>query len=570
MTTPRRPAENGWIEAQNGFIGAAWFWPRGAHLLPTGVLIVPGIAHEERTMSGGVVALAESLAEQGLPTLLIDLHGSSQSSGRLDADDIGARWREDIATALRHLHAAGLARVIVVGVRLGATLALDALRGPPLFGMVAWSPIASGRQHARELKVLQGLGGAAAGSADGSVSIGGFDLPAPLMKHIERLDLMRLEVPVPKRVLLLDGPARLDTRWLDRFASRGAAFDTRESSETEAWLFSASDEPALPLADIEAVTRWCVRLHAATPEREAAAVVVTRPTLATSITFTHRGQPIRETFMEIGTLPLAAVLSEPADVAPAGATRLLMSTVGPGRTFIDFARDEASRGRRALRFDFAGFGTSQRRADGQGGELYTDTGRDDVAEAIDHLRRSGHANIVLLGFCAGAWSMMQAGPLPGVQGAAAINVALYRQRGALPDAHAGEANAGQARWLPALAKLPLLKRFAAWLARSSRTKRPPVEWLEALCDAQVDVLLAYANLDPGYEYLAKQLESGLGAKLRQRRFRLEVYEGLGHLVEGAQPRARMFEDVAAFFVAIDRRLVAAGTEGNGTVVLKHG
>ena len=173
MTKPPRRGQNFWIESEGGFIGAAWYWPSQVPAASTVVLLVPGVAHEERTMSGGLVALAESLADMGLPALLMDLHGCSQSAGRMEDDDIGALWRADIQAAVRHARASGAARVIVVGVRLGASLAADALAEEPLAAIVAWAPIVSGKRYVRELRLMQRTTDVEAADAT-SFEIGGF------------------------------------------------------------------------------------------------------------------------------------------------------------------------------------------------------------------------------------------------------------------------------------------------------------------------------------------------------------------------------------------------------------
>jgi alpha-beta hydrolase superfamily lysophospholipase len=553
VTIPRRPADERWIATADGFIGAAWYWPSGPRVLTTAVLLVPGIAHEERTTSVGVAALADALAVAGLPALAITVHGTALSAGQLNRADIGERWRDDIRVAMQHLRSNGFARVIVVGVRLGALLALDALRDDAIFGMAAWAPIASGSRHLRELRVLQTSGQAEAQTTFTALSIGGFELPAPVLNHLGTLELVELARIAPRRMLVLDRASQLHAKWLDHFADRAVSIDRRVSNEVDEWLFGDEEQPALPHQDIETVTSWCLQLHEAhaptSPGRPRP------PPPSKSIAFEHAGRPIRETYFEIGPVGLSAVWCEPAGPLPPGATdaavRMLMSTIGPGRSFTDFARDEAARGRVSMRFDFAGFGTSPSRGNAPGAALYTNDGRDDVADAVADLHRHGHQRIVMLGFCAGAWSMMQAGPLAGVLGAAAINVALYRN----PDPVPNEVDADPAflRWLRSKDRRGWLRRMGVRLERTSSTKRPPIEWLQALWRADVAVLLAYADVDDGLDYLTRQLASGLRLQLARGRLALKVYEGLGHLIEGGPPRRRMFEDISAFFVELDRR-----------------
>src|SRR5664279_5689073 len=366
-------------------MGAASFWPRTNVPSTTAVLIVPGIAHEERTMSSGITALAEALADDGLATLVIELHGTSQSSGDFLSDGIGERWRADIRAGAAHLRAAGFERVVVMGIRLGALLMLDALRDEPTFAMVAWAPILSGRRHVRELKVMQASTHEGT-LADGGVAVAGFDIAPGVLAHLSSLDVARLSRLPVERLLLLDSPGLVGDAWPERAVAADARVDRIEAVDTDTWLFTATDQPGVPSADIRSVQQWCARLRDAQPQPWRG--TVTPVPLLRAVSYLYRGRAIRETSVAIGPVGLTGVLSEPVDSPAPSATRLLISTVGPGRTFVAFARDEAARGHLSLRFDFAGFGTSPCRVDGApGGDLYTDGGRADVIDTMQYLRR---------------------------------------------------------------------------------------------------------------------------------------------------------------------------------------
>ena len=225
----------------------------------------------------------------------------------------------------------------------------------------------------------------------------------------------------------------------------------------------------------------------------------------------------------------------------------MVSTVGPGRTFADFARDEASRGNTSLRFDFAGFGTSGRGDAIQGGELYSNEGGRDVQSAIQHLRNAGHRHIYGLGFCAGAWSMIQGSAAPELRAAVAINVALYRQPNPTKLTYARRMRQGSS-----LMGGTLLRKIASRMRRNTSKRREPVEWLLRLCGTNASVLLAYAECDPGLGYLNGQLAKGIREQLR-RPFEVQTYDGLGHLAEGPSARTRLFGDIKDFFAELDRQ-----------------
>ena len=305
MTKPQRRGQNIWIDTDNGFIGAAWYWPSQVAAGSTAVVIVPGIVHEERTMAGGLVALAESLADAGLPALLMDLHGCSQSAGRLEDGDIGACWHAGIRAAVRHARDSGVARVIVVGVRLGVPLAAEALAEEPLAALIAWAPIVSGRRYVRELKMLQRTTDVEAAAA-GTIAIGGFSIPASVLERISALDLAKIETLNASYVMLRETPEGLNAPWLARLSQRGLKVQEQVSTQIYPWLFGATDQPELPHDDIQALTRWCRVLH---DEQAAGAEPTPRqPAPRPAIEFVHQGRLVRETFVEIGPSGLTGVI----------------------------------------------------------------------------------------------------------------------------------------------------------------------------------------------------------------------------------------------------------------------
>ena len=556
MSGHARRAQNIWIDTDESFVAAAWFWPTTDAACSTAVVIVPGIAHEERTMLGGLVALAESLADHGLPALLLDLHGCSQSAGSLEDHDIAAQWDADIRAAVRHARGCGVSRIIVVATRLGVPLAVRALADEPLAALIAWAPIVSGKWYVRELKVLHGAGGAER-DANGSLAIGGFSVPLKLLDHIASLNLEAIEALDADYVMLREMPAGLPAPWLSRLSQRGVKTQEQISTQIEPWLFGDADQPALPFDDIQAIARWCRALHDA--KRSITEHSPSRSPSNDSHALMHQGRKIVETFVEIAPHGLTGVVTAPASGHSRDPVRLLVSTVGPGRTFTKFARDEASRGNMSLRFDFAGFGTSGRGGSAQGGELYVDAGRCDVQSAIAHLRQAGHDRIYGIGFCAGAWSMIQAQEQAELLAAVAINVALYWQPGAGAPSVVSQTRQRFARFSPALVRSRLLRGVAARLRHTPSKRRAPVDWLVRLCSADIPVMLAYAEGDPGLDYLKGQITSGACEGLR-RPFDLRTYPGLGHLAEGPSARARLFDEIAQFLAGLDQEASTSAGE----------
>jgi hypothetical protein len=98
--------------------------------------------------------------------------------------------------------------------------------------------------------------------------------------------------------------------------------------------------------------------------------------------------------------------------------------------------------------------------------------------------------------------------------------------------------------------------ITAQVRRTPSKRGQPVEWLIRLCH-QARVLLAYAEPDPGLDYLNHQIAKGVGEQL-PRPFTVQTYAGLGHLADEPSARTRLFRDIAKFFAELDREARPAG------------
>lgn len=119
----------------------------------TGVLLCNPLGQEAVRSHRLYRVLADRLARAGHHVLRFDYHGTGDSAGE-DGDGELDGWQRDIEAAHDELQArSGCARVLWVGARLGATLALMAsARVPrPPDGVLAWDPILSGRAYLQRL-----------------------------------------------------------------------------------------------------------------------------------------------------------------------------------------------------------------------------------------------------------------------------------------------------------------------------------------------------------------------------------------------------------------------------------
>jgi exosortase A-associated hydrolase 2 len=174
------------------------------------LLIVPPFA-EEMNRSRRMLALqARALSAAGVGVLIIDLYGTGDSHG----DFKEARWeiwRQDVLAALNWLRHDGAAQISLMGLRLGAMLALDCLReqGGPFEKIILWQPVISGESlitqflrvrfaasmldSAKEKESTQDLRVTLAKGE--SVEVAGYDLSPELAADIDRLRLESLVSP---------------------------------------------------------------------------------------------------------------------------------------------------------------------------------------------------------------------------------------------------------------------------------------------------------------------------------------------------------------------------------------
>src|SRR5262249_39339587 len=103
--------------------------------------------------------LAERLASMGFDVLRFDYEGTGGSSGDLEEPCRVRAWLdniEQVITEARKL--TGSSEVALVGLRIGAVLALHAAAGRGgVDRLVLWSAFRSGRAYVRELKALSRL-----------------------------------------------------------------------------------------------------------------------------------------------------------------------------------------------------------------------------------------------------------------------------------------------------------------------------------------------------------------------------------------------------------------------------
>jgi len=202
------------------------------------VLFVPPFAEEMNRARRMATVTAERLARAGYGSLVFDLYGTGDSAGEFAEARLDI-WRDDVRRALAWLAARGAPALGVIGLRLGALLALDAAATGPLpTQVVLWQPVQDGQQILTQFLRLRlaaaiGAGGSTretpqtlrAQLAEGqTLEIAGYEISPGLAADLDAFRLAPL------------GPAcKAPIHWLELVAEEGRPIPPGGVRTIEAW-----------------------------------------------------------------------------------------------------------------------------------------------------------------------------------------------------------------------------------------------------------------------------------------------------------------------------------------------
>lgn len=196
---------------------------------------------------------ARRLAALGFGVLQLDLEGCGDSDGEL-RDVRWAGWKSDLAAGANWLSERMNAPLYLLGLRMGALLALDFARDRGgIAGIVLWQPLASGEAFITQLLRLK-LAGSMAGDAAPSTAalraalasgemleIGGYEITGSLAADLGELDL---------RVL---GPASCPVHWFEMVADATRPMPPAALRTAQAWR---AEGVALTASKVGGPTFW--------------------------------------------------------------------------------------------------------------------------------------------------------------------------------------------------------------------------------------------------------------------------------------------------------------------------
>jgi exosortase A-associated hydrolase 2 len=207
------------------------------------------------------------LSSHGYASLLIDLHGCGDSQGELK-DSSWAIWKKDLAAAYAWLKQHHPRPISLLGLRLGALLALDFLNDekPAIKQLLLWQPVLNGQLFLTQFLRLRLAGDMLSGNNDASggtkairsalqagevIAIAGYELAPQLALPIDALNAANY------------APSACRVDWLEQQTEAHAELAPTKQKIAGLWKQQASD---LQLTSWKGPDFWATQEISACPE----------------------------------------------------------------------------------------------------------------------------------------------------------------------------------------------------------------------------------------------------------------------------------------------------------------
>ena len=369
-----------------------------------GVVLVSPLGRDARCAHRPMRLLADRLARAGYPALRYDHLGQGDSLDLVDNGDAFTAWIAGVTAAAEHLKSlTGVARTVLGGVRLGASLAALAATDAGVDGLMLFAPVVSGKAWLRELRLSGAMSGTTSARAEqaGGLEADGLTLSPSTVKALSAMDVRSVAWPAVPTLLFAQNEnvaalgSRIDELGVKLSAQDFAGYDP---------LFEDAHSNQAPEEAFAQAVHW---IRTAFPiDQDADAFASPVPPIASLAPVGAMEAPVA-----FGN-GLWGILTQPIAPNAARAAVIFLNTggdprAGIGRFAAVTARSLAADGIASLRFDFPGVGDSADPADGRR-HIYEVSRTADVRAAMTLMAAKGFNDLALAGVCAGGHHALQA------------------------------------------------------------------------------------------------------------------------------------------------------------------
>ena len=505
----------------------------------TGVVLCAAFGHENMIAHVGWRKLAEELASRGHHVLRFDYLGTGDSLGVEDDPCQLDSWKESIICATHHLiRVSGSKQIILIGLRLGGTLALLVSKDlPEVKGVGCLASPLVGRTYIRELR-LRANGWREANlhatiqEKMAYLDVLGERLSDATIREISNIDLRVFKL-LPKNIIMMTSKEEPTITAVAANLKLQECCVSIEDFPGCSEYLEDSIASVVPYKAFEKISDWCCQtflLEGSVDQlfcKSAPPKIQLATTLSDGRTFLERAinfQSIENIF---------GILCTPHKSYDGGKVVIMLNTgfsrhIGDGRVFTMLARRLAQIGITSLRMDLAGFGDSELGKH----EInpYAAKHSADIGAAITFLEKHGYFRPTLIGICSGAYNAFHASLHDSrIHGLILVNTQHFiwgpgsslrveNKRQTRPLSFYSRAISRPHAWrrlmqgkvavgsvLIALCKRPwikLLNRFMVFLENLTSIETPNGQvrrWFIELAVRDVKIQLLYSSNDPGLE-----------------------------------------------------------------------
>ena len=558
-----------------------------------GVVVCQPFGYEAICAHRGMRAFSEEIAAAGMAALRFDYLGAGDSPDIDPQADQLQIWTQDVLAAAEELKLrTGVRYVCLLGFRLGALLAtLAAAQSNTFSGLVAVSPIVTGRRYLRELRTTRMAASLGVDSSEtpagkhdaqvGGMEVSGFTLSAATLASLAKVDLTPLQSPPLPRMLVIENASMRVTGTPGTLEVEGQT--TRVALRGLVGMLMTPPQFAATPKEVIAVTLdWLLKLPGLAPrisDRADGQPIVEFNSTAPMHELTLVGNaPAREAVTERPVFFGAdAMLFGVVTLPPANRTRgraVILLNAGAdhhicaSRLYVSMARRWAQHGYVVLRMDFGGVGDSGTRPARVEDDVFPQEAMDDIRAAIDFLRSScGVRDVTLAGLCSGAYHALRAAvadlpvsrilmvnpqnyfwragdTLKGLQRVEVVhNPGVYRERifslTAWKRMATGQVNVLRIAKIYLQRPLLAAESISREIARRLNIRLPNDlgAELEQIVARGVRVVFVFSRDEPGIALL--KLQAGTSIERLAQSCRMHIIDGGDHVFTRSGPRAMM-------------------------------
>lgn len=503
-------------------------------------VVCPPLGYEATGTHYTLRKLSEGLAASGVAVLRFDYDGTGDSAGRRDDPCRVPAWRASVAHAVAAARATADLPVVLIGERMGATLAaLTAADDGGIAGLVLWDPCVKGRSFLRQEHALMRIVTGVEARTDGVVETMGYAYSPDTVADLHALDVAGPDIPpLADEVLVLWRPERSHDLELEAKLTADGASVVNGVAENQDEMFMRDH---VPVGTVAQIVEWTAQFGGPTaPVATSDLPGVDHVTLGGPAPGRHQ---VVERTVALGPVGLFGILAEPSEQASGPVVLFFNFGInhheGPGGMWVHLSRRWAARGLRCLRVDRSGIGESGVRPGQSERETFPPEAVEDVEAIARAVAPEDPSNVVLIGVCSGAYLAVEGGIGLAARGVCAINpvVTFVPAEFWTGQEDPGRQAVRSKRWW--LRGSWVHSRFAQWikphirwqlwwLLDKLRLQPSPGSGFEPLVDRGVDTLVICDGMDVGpYRDRSPWVLKKLGATGK---FDFEVYHRVDHLL----------------------------------------